>query len=345
MEPILALTGELLDEARRRGAAAHGLDAIGLCFPDVVVRDRIVGGEVYKTRGIRENRALDYEAEFRRLTRLDDELRRFVRPGGAVGILNDGPMAAFTAAVERAAADPSSVAEGVFAHTLGTELGTGWVTEEGAIPDIPLEVYNCIIDLGSHPERRFAPDDARSLLNFNTRLPGTLQKTASQSGVFRLAVKYLPEGNPALYRELFDRGLLAGDAASGLAVPTAPKDLRKPLLELLMQRAGDPTVARIFRDIGEALAVTWLETDHMLHPRARERILFGRLVKAPRPFALMVEGARAVCPDLALSVADDELANTKLMKQVGPAGFTVAQFAQAVGAVHYGNLRLRRLES
>ena len=31
------------------------IDAIGLCFPDVVVKNKIVGGEVYKTRGIRNN--------------------------------------------------------------------------------------------------------------------------------------------------------------------------------------------------------------------------------------------------------------------------------------------------
>lgn len=36
-------------------------DGIGLCFPDVVVRNKIVGGEVYKTRGIRNNPGLDYE--------------------------------------------------------------------------------------------------------------------------------------------------------------------------------------------------------------------------------------------------------------------------------------------
>ena len=39
-------------------------------------------------------------------------------------IINDGPMAAFTAAVEIAASlDAGDMAKGVFAHTLGTELG------------------------------------------------------------------------------------------------------------------------------------------------------------------------------------------------------------------------------
>ncbi len=322
-------------------------DAIGLCFPDVVVRDKIVGGEVYKTRGIRENPALDYEREFRRLSHLDDELRAFVRPGGAVGFLNDGPMAAFTAAVETAAETPASVEHGVFAHTLGTELGTGWVTETGAIPDIPLEVYNCIIDLGSYPERRYEPDDVRSINNFNTRLPGTLQKYTSQSGVFRLAAKYLPQASPGLFRELLARGFLIEDG-SGLRVPTHPQDMRKPLLEFLMGIPGhgaEPAVDRIFRELGEFLAVAWLETEYALAPRARERVLFGRLVKHRPCFALMVEGSRRIAPELELRVADDELACTPFMRALRERpGYTVAQFAQAIGAVHYANHRLREAE-
>jgi hypothetical protein len=245
--------------------------------------------------------------------------------------------------VETAAADPAAVESGVFAHTLGTELGTGWVTEEGAIPDIPLEVYNCVIDLGSYPERAHEPDDVRSVNNFNTRLPGTLQKYTSQSGVFRLAAKYLPQANPALFRELFARGFLVEDGPA-LRVPTQPKDMRKPLLEFLMRRSeagGEPQVDRIFREMGEFLAVAWQETEFILSPRARQRILFGRLVKHRRCFALMVEGARRIAPDLTLGVADDELANTPLMRALKERpGYTVAQFAQAIGAVHYANHRL-----
>jgi hypothetical protein len=319
------------------------LDAIGVCFPDVVVRDKIVGGEVYKTRGMREHLGPAYEGEFRRLSGLDERLRAFVKPGGAVGIVNDGPMAAFTAAVELGAVDPAAIADGVFAHTLGTELGSGWVTEAGEIPDIPLEIYNCIIDLGSYPERAFAPDDVRSVNNFNTRLAGTLQKYTSQSGVFRLAAKYLPDEDPALFAELLDRGLLQA-ASSGLFVPTEPKDMRKPLLEFLMAAAeagGHPAVDRIFREVGEFTAVAWLESKWLLDPAVGERILFGRLVKRRACFDLMVEGARQIAPTLELEVADDEMANTDLMRQLRDSDrYTVAQFAQAIGAVHYANYRL-----
>jgi len=340
-----ASVAEMLAAVRAGEAALtepFALDAIGACFPDVVVRDKIVGGEVYKTRGIREHLGSGYEKEFRRLSGLDTALRAFVKPGGVVGIVNDGPMAAFTAAVELGAVDPASIRDGVFAHTLGTELGTGWVTEDGAIPDIPLEIYNCIIDLGSHPERQFAPDDVRSVNNFNTRLAGTLQKYTSQSGVFRLAAKYLPERDPALFAELVERALLI-ESPAGLFVPTMPRDMRKPLLEFLMQAAeggGHQAVDAIFREIGEFMAVAWLESKWLLDPAVNERILFGRLVKRRACFDLMVEGARAIAPGLELVVADDEMANTDLMRQLRESEhYTIAQFAQAIGAVHYANYR------
>ena len=66
------------------GEALRGFDGIGLCFPDVVIRNRIVGGETYKTRGMRENTALDYEAQFRKITDLCGRLREYTVPGGAV---------------------------------------------------------------------------------------------------------------------------------------------------------------------------------------------------------------------------------------------------------------------
>ena len=59
-------------------------------------------------------------------------------------------------------------------------------------------------------------------------------------------------------------------------------------------------------------------------------------------FDLMVEGGGSIAPDLKLVVADDALANTDLMHQLRDSeAYTVAQFAQAIGAIHYANFRLR----
>ncbi len=321
------------------------IDGVGMCFPDVVVRNKVVGGEVYKTRGIRNNPEIDYETDFLQLTNLNDRIHELIKKDGKVLIINDGPMASFTAAVEIAASDkPEMIKNGVFAHTLGTELGTGWVTENGKIPDIPLEVYNYIIDLGSYTEREFEPDDLRSINNFNTWLPGTLQKYTSQSGVFRLAMKYFPTEAPELLEELKELGFVAEkttDGKRGFYVPTEPKDMRKPFLEHMMklpERENDTVNARIWREIGEFLAVTWLETKKILNPLADSRVLFGRLVKRKKCFKLMCEGAAAIKKDIRFEVADSTIANTVLMRQleVDP-HFTVAQFAQAVGAAYFVN--------
>mgnify|MGYP001115092221 CR=1 FL=1 len=81
------------------------------------------------------------------------------------------------------AAAGADVSRGFFAHTLGTELGTGWVRPDGSIPEIPLEVYNFIIDLGSFPQKQYDANDVRSINNFNTLLPGTLQTGHCSGGV------------------------------------------------------------------------------------------------------------------------------------------------------------------
>ncbi len=341
----------LLARLEAEGLDAEGLDmglrfdGIGLCFPDVVVRNKIVGGEVYKTRGIRNNPEIDYESDFAELTDLDLRLKAWVRPGGVVRIINDGPMASFTAAVEIAASPGAEeVARGVFAHTLGTELGTGWVTESGEIPDIPLEVYNFIIDLGSWPERAFEPDDLRSVNNFNTGLPGTLQKYCSQSGLFRLALKYFPTERPDLWRELQEKRFVerrTSGKEEGWYVPTDPVDQRKAFVEhmmMLADRENDEVNCRIWREVGISLAVTILETRRILDPGSDGCFLFGRLVKNPTCFDLLWEGARSVDPGIRLAVAGSGMANTPLMKQLeAHPDFTVAQFAQAIGAVYFAN--------
>ncbi len=334
--------------ARVEGFLDHihiDIDAIGLCFPDVVVKNKVVGGEVYKTRGIRNNPNIDYELDFKTITNLNNALQECIKNDGVVEICNDGPMASFTAAAELAAmGDMTSINHGVFAHTLGTELGTGWVQADGCIPDIPLEVYNYIIDLGSYPEKAYSSDDLRSINNFNTELAGTLQKYCSQSGVFRLAMKYFPSERPDLYQELFDLGYVKVAEENGhkqLIVPTEPSDMRKPFLEHMMalpEREKDEVNNRIWREIGEFLAITYLETEKILKPEAKSRYLFGRLVKRQRCFDLMLEGARSIVPDIELEVANADMAVTDLMKQLElDPRYTVAQFAQAIGAVYYAN--------
>ena len=325
---------------RAAGAELRGFDAIGLSFPDVVIRNRIVGGETPKTQGLRKNPELDYERQFAQITGLNGALSAYTVPGGPVMAANDGPIAAFTAAVEQGAAG-ADLSRGFFVHSLGTDLGTGWVRPDGSIPDIPLEVYNMIIDLGSWEGRSFPSEDVRSVNSLNTSLPGALQKYGGQSAVFRLAACRLPREAPRLFQEVLDRGLFRWEGER-LVVPSHPTDQRKQALEFFMERAAQPgetACQEIFREIGTYLAVTWREINFILRPEAEERTLFGRLVKHPACFDLICQGAARREPGLRLAAADESLANTPLMKQLAARpDCTVAQFAQAVGAIYYSCL-------
>jgi hypothetical protein len=250
-------------------------------------------------------------------------------------------MAAFTAALEGTVSGQRNVDEGILAFTLGTELGTGWIDAAGRLPEIPLEVYNYIIDLGSLPEREFGADDPRSINNFNTGLAGTVQKYACQSGVFRLALKRFRETRSDRYDQLFREGYLTARGGE-ISIVTGPRDMRKPLLEFFMRLAAegrDEEIRSVFREIGEYLAVTCREMRQILGMRVMRPVLFGRVVKDPTCMTLIREGAARVSPDLSLEVADDGLAATALMRQLRDDGrYTVAQFAQAVGAAHFSVL-------
>ncbi len=344
-------TVEQMDRAAASIESALGerlmpFDAIGLCFPDVVVRSRIVGGEVPKTLGMRNNPGRDFEAQFGALTALDTRLLTLCRDGGVVMNTNDGPMAAFTAAVEMAASPtPELCRNGVFAHTLGTDLGSGLVLADGSIPEIPLEVYNLILDLGSNSARDFAPEDLRSLRNTNTGIAGTPQKLASQAAAFRLADAAFVDARPDLIEEIERRGFVVEEGARLMRlVPESPVDQRKPYLAHLMELAETShEAAEVFRTIGEYLAVVYAETEHLLETGLSQRFLFGRFVKSSRCFELMQEGAARREP-VELVAADSEMAYTPLMKELdADPHYTVAQFGQAVGAIYFANQGRRNM--
>jgi len=323
--PILAL----LRKARAAMLRAGGkLNAVGLSFPDIVIDDRIVGGETPKTKGMRENTALDYETEFGKIRELKREILALCAPGGRCRICNDGSMAAFTAAAELAAGgEDEAVAGGVIAHSLGTDLGTGWLLPDGTIPPIPLEMYDLLLDLGNFPAAALPTEDLRSTRNENSGMAG-LRRYLGQAAAYRLALELEPTLLAGFTRE--ENGVLA--------IPTAPKDLRKPALAHLMAQAesGHPEAAEVFRRIGRNLSVVTREMEWIFGGTPQARFLFGRFVKSPRCFELLRAGFDEAGTGLRLEAADEELANTPLMRQLAAReDVTVAQFGQAVGAVYF----------
>ncbi len=319
---------ELMEEAIRAcsGSEPPPFSGIGLSFPDVVIDKRILGGETPKTKGMRENRELDYETEFLKLSSLGAELKKLCLPGGRVEIVNDGPMAAFSAAAEMAWGG-ENVQGGIVAHSLGTDLGSGWIKGSGEIPDIPLELYDLLVDLGSEKWRAYPAEDLRSVKNENSGLPG-LRRYLGQAAAYRMAWQLKPELLEGFTRE--KEGLLE--------ISMSPKDLRKPCLEHLMKAAaeGDGAAREIFRRIGRNLAQMTREMEYLLDTGAKSRYIFGRFVKENACFELIREGFKELLPDMELRAADDSLALSPLMAQLAEReDVTVAQFAQAVSAVYF----------
>ena len=312
--------------------AAAGLplfDGLGLSFPDIVIGSRILGGETPKTKAMRENPDVDYETEFAKLSHVSESLAALCRPGVRVRIINDGPMAAFSAAAELAAdgADGAELTHGVVAYALGTDLGSGWIDARGDIPEIPLELYDLLLDLGSAPWKRVPPEDIRSVRNENSGLPG-VRRYLGQAATYRLAQELQPS--------LLDG--LTEESDGVIRIKTAPQDMRKPALERLMTSAADGNEAarEIFRRIGSNLAALTEEMEYLLSTGTDSRYIFGRFAKIPGCFALIREGFGSVLPGMKLIAADDGLARSGLMRQLARLeGVTVAQFAQAVSAIYY----------
>ena len=229
-------------------------------------------------------------------------------------------MAAFTAANELSE-------EELIAHTLGTDLGTGWVLPGGLIPKIPLELYDIILDLGSYPSRRFLPEDLRSTRNENSSLPGA-RRYLGQAAAYRLAW----ELDPALLK-----GYFHGDASSDRPI-LIPGEQRKACLSHLMDCAesGNQLAEELFRRIGLNFGVMSCEMDFLLHPPTKDRYLYGRFVKSRRCFELLQEGCRAYSSEFTIYAPDEETANTPLMKQLAERpDVSVAQFGQAIGAIYF----------
>ena len=298
-------------------------DALGLSYPDIVIHDRIMGGETPKTVGIRNNPAVDYEQELIELSKLTEELKAYAKTVHAV---NDGPMAAFSAFSEMNYGGLSA-GEAMIAHSLGTDLGTGWIDDSGKVPAIPLECYDMLVDLGSTEMKKLPPDDLRSLRNENSGMAGA-RRYLGQAAVYRLMYLAAPERIADYVEE-----------HNGLpAIISKPADQRKACLAHIMELAanGDRTAQNAFRQIGVNLARITEEIEFITHPGTDKRFLFGRFIKNATCFDKICEGFYSVLPEIRLVAADDDMALTPLMRQLaGRDDVTVAQFAQAVSAIYY----------
>lgn len=304
-------------------------DSIGLSYPDVVIRDRIVGGETPKTRGMQRHDPEHYEEALLRLAAIRETLEEMLIPGGSLHMANDGNIAAYTAAVELSFTEAANTIDrGVFAHSLGTDLGTGLLLGNGEFPEAPLELYT--FRTGKEEAEALArpPKDIRSARTVHSRLRGA-ERRVGQAAAFRYAY--------ALEPRLLE-GFIKTDGDT-VQVITEPEDKRKALLEHLMAQAdaGDKNAEEVFIRIGRALGEITNEAEALLRTGMDTRYVFGRFVKRARVFALIAKGFSDSCPEMRLIAADSALTKSPLMCALAAVpAVTVAQFGQAVGSVYYG---------
>ena len=161
---------EETERLERSGIRTEGrFDAIVIGIFDIVVHNKIAGGESFKHQGMKNNPDTDYETEFFKTSNLDELAAPYAKEGFPVVVLNDGNAASYITSVEQTFAPESFIDEnGMFCCTIGTEMGTGFVSRGGTIQHIPLEGFQHIIDLGNEEYQKYPPADLRSVNSTNT---------------------------------------------------------------------------------------------------------------------------------------------------------------------------------
>lgn len=313
-------------------------DGIVAGFPDIIVANKIAGGETYKQRGIRNAHPNDYECELARMASLDELLGTYVKPGGIVKMLNDGSLASFVVSVEQSFDPDSSLDQyGLFAFTIGTEMGAGYISRLGSVLDMPLECYNYIIDLGNDAYMDYHENDVRSIRNFNTRIPGTVQKYVSQTGLIRLALQGMTRHGEPTFQQLIDHELLTYDPDSDrLLVRSEPVDCRGPLTRRLIDWlvTGSESVRQAYREIGTCLGVVIDEVRFLFPELSPHKFLSGGLVNEPDCFRTLCDSLSRYNPAYGLRRLDTARSFVPLLKTLSR---KQANYTVAVGACFLAN--------
>ena len=323
----------------RSGICTKGrFDAIVIGFPDIVVHNKIAGGESFKHQGMKNNPDTDYEVEFFKTSDLDELAAPYAKEGAPVVVLNDGNAASYITSVEQTFAPESFIDEnGMFCCTIGTEMGTGFISRGGTIQHIPLEGFQHVIDLGNEEYRKYPPADLRSVNSTNTGIPGVVQKYISQMGLFRMALTALWESKDPLFEKLQEMGLIAYDAgADTLYSVLEPEDRRGTLTRFLVSQLseGCPAVEEAFRMMGKAMGIL-IDQDRLIFPEiTTRRLLSGGIIADDRAFALMREGLRAYNPSYDVMRLDEETMYSPLLRSMTP---EQRSFNVAIGSAYIGN--------
>ena len=335
------LAKPVIELESKREVREYLFDAVTIGFPDIVINNKISGGETLKQKGMKEHSGENYDRDFAKTVDLDDMVRPFVKPGGAVVVLNDGNAAAFVTSVEQAFSSNSIIDEnGMFANTIGTEMGTGFISRAGTIQTFPLEGYQFVIDLGNTDYAKYPSEDIRSINNRGTGIPGTVQKYITQLGLFRLAITGLMERGSKEFSRLVEKGLLEYiQKDDRLTIPEQPADRRGALTQELMAmlEQGHPELVGAFAAMGKAMGVH-IDQCRLVFPElAPARLLSGGIVAPDRAFEEMLSGLRQYNDSYMLTRLDENIFLSPLLKKMKPAQRT---FIVAIGSAYIGNYTL-----
>ncbi len=343
MDPAasFSLLDAACDALEARGLSAEGLfDAIVIGFPDIVVNGKIAGGESFKHQGMKTNPEVDYETEFFKTSSLDDLARPFAREGGSVVVLNDGNAASYLTSVEQAFLEESIIGDyGLFANTIGTEMGTGFISRGGTIQHVPLEGFQHVIDLGLTRAAGYPARDLRSTASMNTGIPGTVQKYISQLGLFRMCICAFLAEQPGMVDQFIREGLVEKTGDGMLAAAVEPIDRRGDLTRRLVKllEAGEEVVERAFLTMGKAMGVL-IDEDLKIFPEIPPtRLVSGGIVASDRAFECLLKGLEGHNGAYRLIRLDETAMASPLMKKMTS---EERNFTVAIGSSYIGNRML-----
>ena len=297
-------------------------DAVVIGFPDIVVFNKIAGGETFKQQGMKHNSGSGYETEFSKTSELDDLARPYVKESSSpVVVLNDANAASYLLSVEQSLSENTLIDEhGIFVNTVGTEMGTGFVSRGGTIHYIPLEDYQHIIDLGNTDYWKYPLNDLRSINNMNTGIPGTVQKYITQLGLFRMAASWFLEHDRSVIEKMAAQKLVSFDAENDIIeMITDPINTREKLTLLLtrqMLSEENPVVEEVFRTMGKAMGVL-IDQDLLLFPEIKpRRLISGGIMADDGVFRLFSGALKEHNPSYEAIRLDENIVLHPLLKKI-----------------------------
>jgi hypothetical protein len=227
---------------------------------------------------------------------------------------------------------------GLLVNTVGTEMGTGFISRSGSVHYIPLEDYQHVIDLGNTGYAKYPLNDIRSINNMNTVISGTVQKYVTQLGLFRMAISGFIEKDSAIFNMLTEQKLIKYDSETDHAqMVTEPIDTRDKLTLFLtgaMLKQKNPVMENVIRTMGKAMGVL-IDQDLLLLPELKPtRLISGGIMANDEVFRLFYQALKEHNPEYEIIRLDENTVIHPLLKKIPR---EKRNFTIAVGSAFIGN--------